>query len=199
MQLSEKIDSLKKRKIDLTKKARKCKSAYVRVLTRSKIASTLIELIHFRNILKDTTARHKKQLKVHVGIKGIRSNSVAKKLNKKYAKRLIKHSNKQVNTGIPGTHLTEIPNTFVTNEPKVKGYADILNNFAKLKIKAVAYSYAVDSNNEIWYGNVFLITKKHTLRSLNKLKQKLLKREIKNERNNIVIPDVIDANKLQAI
>ena len=200
MQLSEKIDSLIKRKIDLTKKVRKCKSTYVRVLTRSKIASTLIELIHFKNVLKNISTDSNKQLKVHIGCKGILSKSALKRLHKKYTKKIVKKSNSQSNFGIPGAHLTEIPSSFITNEPKLKNYTEILNSFKKLKVKALLYSYTIDSNNEIWFGNPFFVTKNHKLRNVDRVEQRALNKGINSIKiTGVKVPDLIDANTLNAI
>jgi hypothetical protein len=196
MQLLQKINDLKEKKIRLLKKARTSKSIARKALLRTSALTSHLQLKHYENF-KKTSNSH---LKVFLSTKGLNETKIPATLKNKYIKKIIKLSNNHKNLGTPGTRVNEVPGSFSTNEPSLKDIKKHLRKLKNVKPKAILYSYVVDTNNEIWFGHAFVLTQKNTLRSFKNIKQKASKHDktdtniVVNNTENIEVPDIIDAN-----
>jgi hypothetical protein len=194
MQLSQKISSLKEKKIALLKNLRNSNSVLRKIKTRSALLSTNLETKHFKNFLNKKLATAL-TLKSFLGCKGLKANKITSDIKQKYTKKIINNHGNLPNVVVPGVKAVEIPSSFTVKEPTLKEYIKKFSARKNLNIKAILYSYVVDSNQEIWYGHVYVLTKKGVLRSAKKIEQRLKSKT--NNTNNI--PASVDANALPSI
>jgi hypothetical protein len=178
MHLTQKIAHLKEKKANLIKKYRKSRSALKNVKTRAKILATNLQIKHFQNF-STPGLKTKIQLKVFTGAEGLKKVKVPVKLKNKYAKKIANHNKDNTNIGLPGVKLADVPNTFTTTEPSLREFRKLFKHLRRLKPKAIVYSYAVDKNSEIWFGHVYILTKKNRLKSVKHLENVLNTRKSK--------------------